>query len=433
MSVNAPSRNSSSRRAGSSRTEKPQNKPVPTTKSPARRPNRDSVELSPEVKPEKEKSTVGGLLDSLSDWAGFGDKAQESSTADPTKAAANPSKSGLELDNNELLSRGRNSDAEKVTQLQEMLNERGLDIAVDGKFGPETEQAVLEFQRQQGLEKIDGIVGPETLGALNGSSPVSETEEEAPSVDSPDQVATPGLDSKAPTLDGLPPRAEDAMGGKEFLESLKGLDGDARAERILAEVMSGNIPENSRHLKEVVVNRNGKELKMHVMPDYLSIGSNQDNVRVPMTPEVALAIAERTGTSLPTPTMVNDIHEQSQKLSMPTFDSNRSSINTYLQHDQRVDSMLGSGQAQTDLVSGHKKDLVIPINDGRVAIYGGRWGNDGLIQEYSNVHGADYEDYSHGVRLVSENVFVDGQQMKLSEVLANPDLSGLFLDPADLR
>ena len=34
-------------------------------------------------------------------------------------------------------------------------------IAVDGDFGPLTEQAVREFQRSQAIE-IDGIVGPIT-------------------------------------------------------------------------------------------------------------------------------------------------------------------------------------------------------------------------------------------------------------------------------
>ena len=237
----------------------------------------------------------------------------------------------------------------------------------------------------------------------------------------------PAQNAEGPTLQGIPPRAEDALGGTEFMESIQHLPpGPERDQAIFDEVMSGNIPEDSRLLREVTVNRDGHELSFHAMPDYLSIGSNEDNVRVPMTPGVAQAIAERTGTSLPTPTMVDDIHGQSQQLHLETIGSNRDSIGAYLDNDRRTDEQLGSGAAQTDFVSGHKKDLVIPARDGRVAIYGGSWENGSQIQSYSNVHGDYYEDYSHGVRLISQDVTVDGQTMNLHDVLADPELSSLF-------
>jgi len=38
-------------------------------------------------------------------------------------------------------------------------------LVVDGKFGPQTRKAVIAYQnlrKQQGLRKVDGIVGPET-------------------------------------------------------------------------------------------------------------------------------------------------------------------------------------------------------------------------------------------------------------------------------
>ena len=76
-------------------------------------------------------------------------------------------------------------------------------------------------------------------------------------------------------------------------------------------------------------------------------------------------------------------------------------------------------------MSGHKKDIVIPATDGRVAIYGGRWGG-GERQPYSNVHGDYYEDYSHGARLVSQQITVDGRPMSLSDALADPALRPLL-------
>ena len=47
--------------------------------------------------------------------------------------------------------------------------QRALGIPADGIFGPQTHQAVLAFQRARGLE-VDGVVGPITRGALGGGS-----------------------------------------------------------------------------------------------------------------------------------------------------------------------------------------------------------------------------------------------------------------------
>jgi hypothetical protein len=211
------------------------------------------------------------------------------------------------------------------------------------------------------------------------------------------------------------------------MESIAGLPpGRERDQAVLSEILSGNIPDASRELQELVVNRDGREIRMNAMRDYLAIGSNEDNVRVPMTPAVAQAIADRTGTSLPTDRLVDDIHAQSRQLHMPTFSSDREGIGTYAAHDQRIDQQLGSGAAPNEFVSGHKKDLVIPHRDGRVAIYGGRWDHGGRIQNYSNVHHDGYEDYSHGARLVSQQLTIDGQPMRLEEALADPSLRSLF-------
>lgn len=52
-----------------------------------------------------------------------------------------------------------------VTQLQRQLRAAGFRIAADGWFGPETEQALIAFQKRAGLV-ADGIAGPKTLLTL---------------------------------------------------------------------------------------------------------------------------------------------------------------------------------------------------------------------------------------------------------------------------
>lgn len=55
---------------------------------------------------------------------------------------------------------GETQQSSDVKRLQSALG-----VKVDGQFGPETEHAIVAFQKKDGLH-VDGIVGPETWGAL---------------------------------------------------------------------------------------------------------------------------------------------------------------------------------------------------------------------------------------------------------------------------
>ena len=61
------------------------------------------------------------------------------------------------------LYRGRRGN--DVLKLQQMLNQLGYPVAEDGKFGPETADAVKEFQKDQKITQ-DGIVGSITLARM---------------------------------------------------------------------------------------------------------------------------------------------------------------------------------------------------------------------------------------------------------------------------
>ncbi len=59
----------------------------------------------------------------------------------------------------------RGSSGELVKTLQNLLNQNGATLEVDGKFGPLTDAAVRAYQKANGLT-VDGITGPITWGEL---------------------------------------------------------------------------------------------------------------------------------------------------------------------------------------------------------------------------------------------------------------------------
>ena len=72
------------------------------------------------------------------------------------------------------------SSGPEVGQLQRALNATGnFHLAEDSQFGPATEQAVRDYQREHHLT-VDGKVGPETWGCLN--TPSSDTPSASPNI-----------------------------------------------------------------------------------------------------------------------------------------------------------------------------------------------------------------------------------------------------------
>ena len=66
----------------------------------------------------------------------------------------------------------KGSSGDEVRKLQELLNEHGASLSVDGRFGDLTYGEVVKFQTDNGLT-VDGVVGSQTWGALTKSEPDS--------------------------------------------------------------------------------------------------------------------------------------------------------------------------------------------------------------------------------------------------------------------
>ncbi|MHB1207788.1 MAG: hypothetical protein ACYCZX_19650 [Rhodospirillaceae bacterium] len=258
----------------------------------------------------------------------------------------------------------------------------------------------------------------------------------------------PGLAMAAPnpcdrSLAGkIPARPADEPGGKDFTRRTAAMSESEREAAIGAELLAGNIPRFLRQPVAVdLVNPSTKtpnqpRVTICVLPDYLAVGSDDDFMFTPMRLETALMVAHRYGFVLPTRHMVDAIYAQSAihltPQPLPPGDGMRSN-EYYWHHNQMIGAQRASlGAPLGVLTAGHKKDLVLTNRLWRdidkVAIYGWHLDRQTPIQPLTTVHGAHYADYSHGVRLVSAKLYVDGREESIDEALEDRKLAAILSD-----
>jgi hypothetical protein len=243
----------------------------------------------------------------------------------------------------------------------------------------------------------------------------------------------------------IPARVPQARGASRFLADIAGLTEHERDDAIRDELLTGNMPRFLRQVLPVTVSARLDDgtmsrLTLCVMPDYLSLGSNDDFLRVPMGLPAALAVASRFGFTLPTRRIVDLVYGHAavrlRPQPLPANERMRSTAAIRF-HDHLVEQQRReAGAALGLLTAGTKKDLVLTPRlweqPGRVAIYGWHRRPGEPIQPLSLVHGERYADYSHGVRLVGERVWVDGAPRSIVEVLEDPRLAPLLSDEGPL-
>lgn len=233
---------------------------------------------------------------------------------------------------------------------------------------------------------------------------------------------------------GAPPRADDAETGSVFMERIAPLPLAEREEEIYKALAAGNMPgflRNMIKLDAEFVDAEGvvHSVSYEVMPDYLSVGSDDDFCRIPMNPHTAQRLATLFGASMITAKLSDHIYEAAEvKLApfnyIPVGNANELVTRFREHHDQIEKQLAEAGGAHGQLVAGIKKDVIISVRmaarQDRVVIYGWHKPDGKPIQPVYSGHVDWYVDYSHGIRLMNNRVIIDGKPALLTDILKDP-------------
>lgn len=237
----------------------------------------------------------------------------------------------------------------------------------------------------------------------------------------------------------LPSRASNALSGTAFMKKIARMDGGQREKAMVSEILKGNIPSFLRKLTAIDTKLTsgpyrGKTLRYWALPDYIAIGSDQDYIRVPLNLHSIDKLSEQLDLSLPTAKMVDDIYVHANLKMTPAPVISKGNIsatkNIALHNDLLNEQFAVRHYTPGTLVAGHKKDVVqsrkVLRKPGSIAIYGWHRNASTPIQPLSTAHSAEYADYSHGIRLVSNQVKLGDQILDLRDILDSKSYASLL-------
>ena len=239
----------------------------------------------------------------------------------------------------------------------------------------------------------------------------------------------------------FPNRKSEAPTGSQFIEKATGMSVFERDSLVYKEICEGNMPQwlkSPVEINDTLCDATGQchNVTLYVLPDFITIGSDDDFFRVPLLPTTAQKIADYFGASLPTRKISNIIHRFSEVKLTPhpmTPDETMTTLPVFVRHDSIIESQRNMfDKTLGSLIAGHKKDIVISnllaSNHGQLFIYGWHYPDGKAIQQLHYRHWDKYVDYSHGTRLVFDEVMIDGKKHSLKQILADPNLHSIFSD-----
>jgi hypothetical protein len=195
-----------------------------------------------------------------------------------------------------------------------------------------------------------------------------------------------------------------------LLSDIWKLQGSAKQEQALLE----ELTKAPLVFKEVTLQDATNVLVLQVTNDYLCL----ETIRVSLLPATAQKVANHFNCILPTKNLVDKIWKACDlKLNPKSMSTNRGSYDTLKAHNDSINTQVNNREFV--LIGGHKKDIVInsKMPKGKVIIYGWHYPNGKPIQPETTVHGDFYKDYSHGTRLVSKTVMLNGEVKNIWDVI----------------
>jgi hypothetical protein len=240
----------------------------------------------------------------------------------------------------------------------------------------------------------------------------------------------------------IPPREPNAESGSAFMKRIAPLTLKEREIEIFKAISSGNIPDflrNTITLNATFADSAGilHRVNYETMADYLAVGNNSDYCRIPMNPFTAQKLADLFGGSLITAKLSNHIYENAQVKLIPfnykPIGNGNELVTKFEEHNAQIEKQLSeTGGTYGQLVAGIKKDVIlssrIANQPNKVVIYGWHKPDGKPIQPVYSGHVYWYVDYSHGIRLINNQVLVDGKPCLFSDILKDPVLFRIFSD-----
>jgi len=248
----------------------------------------------------------------------------------------------------------------------------------------------------------------------------------------------------------IPERPPNALEGSAFADQVWNSSIIDREIAVVNEILSGNVPSFSRKLKAITLIKtiadSSYEMIFYTVCDYMAIGSDEDYFYIPMTPSTAQYLADRLHCTLPTKKMVDVIYNSAEYKLSPQFIAPSDTMTTvpvFWQHTGLIKqqfAQLGFDRSADYIVGGTKKDIILSnkiyssdVAYERVVIYGWHTGVNNPIQPVYHRHIAMYADYSHGIRLISNRAFLDGDSVQVKDIVMNASLWSLLSDEGVIR
>ena len=237
----------------------------------------------------------------------------------------------------------------------------------------------------------------------------------------------------------IPPRQKDAIGGSEFMDQITNMNLAEREAAIYNQIANGNIPNSFRkvnHITRTVKDVSGTDrvVEMDILPDFLAVGSDDNFCRIPMLPTTAQRLATLFNATLPT-SKISDMAWESAEIKMNpqpiAWDNANITVPVFKSHNATIEEQrLTFGKNLSTAIAGHKKDIIISnniaSNQNKLYIYGWHYQNGDPIQSISGAHDNQYVDYSHGVRIVNQEIMIDGELAKVRNILRDANLYKLI-------